>query len=142
MSGKFLMFLQTSISECSTLKVELKNDVLSKQGSRQGIYEFNGIVNGRNSWKTSDQAIWYYPDFKDWAIGSLNDIGTGFRGITSVGNQDIELFKIPNNKWKYWDGEWKEIKSGDITINCVTGKTSCKKLLRPTGSSISFWSHI
>ena len=95
---------------------------MSKQGDRQGIYEFNGIVNGRISWKTSSQAIWYYPEFKDWAIGPLSDIGTSSRGITSVANLDTKIFNVPNNEWYYWDSEWKVIKSGDITINCFKGK--------------------
>ena len=115
-------YLQISISECSNLQVILKDDILSKQGSRQGVYEFNEIVNGRNSWKTSSQAIWYIPEFKDWAIGPLSGIGTKLRGITSVADLDTKVFNVPNNKWYYWDSEWKVIKSGDITINCFKGK--------------------
>ena len=98
---------------------------MRKQWSRQGIYQYNGIVNRKHSWKSEDQAIWFYPEFKDWAIGSLVDIGTNFRGITSAYDQDIGLLNVPNNKWKYWDGEkgeWKDVKSGDLTFSCISGK--------------------
>ena len=114
---------------CLTLQVVLKNDVLSKQGDKQGIYEFNAIVNGRHCWRSSDQAIWYYPDFMEWAIGPLDYIGTNLRGIASAPNEDTELFNVPNNKWSYWDSQWKQIENGDITISCLTGKNSRKKII-------------
>ena len=113
---------------------------MSKQGSRQGVYEFNEIVNGRNSWKTSSQAIWYIPEFKDWAIGPLSGIGTKLRGITSVADLDTKIFNVRPNQWYYWDGEWKAIKIGDITFNCVTGKNSQKLQWQRNGSK-PFYPH-
>ena len=102
----------------------LRNDVLSKQGVRQGYYHYNGIVNGRHSWKSADQAIWFIPEFKSWGIGPLDSIGKNGIWITSSGNKDESLFNVPSNKWQYADldnNEWKEIKSGDISIICVKG---------------------
>ena len=87
---------------------------MSKQGNFQGIYQYNGIVSGRNSWKSEDNAFWYIPEFKEYSIGNLADIGTTNRGITSV---------IDEDKDKYWDGvSWKDVQIGDITISCISGK--------------------
>ena len=97
----------------------LKNDVLSIQDSRVGLYKKGGIVNGKRSWTTDSQAIWFVPQFSDWAIGSLEKIGTKFRGITSSDDKDQSLFDVPNDRWQYWDSEFKDIKDGDITIKCV-----------------------
>ena len=66
----------------------LKNDVLSIQDSRVGLYKKGGIVNGKRSWTTDSQAIWFVPQYLDWAIGPLKDIGTNFRGITSIDFKD------------------------------------------------------
>ena len=89
---------------------------------RQGIFQYNGIVNERNSWKSEDQAIWFYPRFNDWAIGSLSDLGTNYRGIATFDDQVMGLFKVPNNKWMYWDGynsDWVDVESSDITFTCL-----------------------
>ena len=117
------------IAGCPNLQVILKNDVLRKQGSLQGTYKLLGEVNGRDTWRKGTQAIWYYPNFTDWAIGALDSIGTNLRGIASAANEDTELFNVPNNKWQYWDSEWKQIENGDITISCLTGKNSRKKII-------------
>ena len=115
------------IPVCQSVEVVLRNEVLSKKGSLQGSYQLGDWVNGKPSWKTATNAIWFYPEFEDWAIGPLNYIGTNRRWITSVlDNQD--LFDVANNAWKYWDGEWKSIKNGDIEINCDTGIPFLKQL--------------
>ena len=110
------------ISECPILKLILRNDVLSKQGGRQGYYHYNGIVNERDSWTSADQAIWFIPEFKAWGIGPLNGIGKNGIWITSNNNKNEGLFNVPSNKWQYVDnGKWKDMKSGDISIKCVKG---------------------
>ena len=112
-----------TFSECLNLQLILNDDVLSKQGNRQGIYQYNGIVNGKPSWKSEDQAIWFYPEYEDWAIGPLKDIGTGVSGISSVYDEDIGILDVPINKWRYYDeGDWKDVKSGDLTFSCISGK--------------------
>ena len=98
----------------------LKNDVLSIQDSRVGLYKKGGIVNGKRSWTTDSQAIWFVPQFLVWAIGPLEDIGgTQLVAITSYNDKDQSLFDVPNDRWQYWDSEFKDIKDGDITIKCV-----------------------
>ena len=111
-----------AISGCPYVEFFLNNGVLRKQGSLQGIYRYNGIVNEKHSWKLEDQAIWFIPEFKDWAIGDLENIGGKKHRIRSTGDQDADLFSIPKNKWQYFDDGWKSVPSGDVVINCVQGK--------------------
>ena len=65
----------------------LKNDVLASQGSLQGIYGVYQTSNGRTSWKSASKAIWYNPDYEDWAIGELEHIGTKIEELYSFGAQ-------------------------------------------------------
>ena len=62
--------------ECKNVKVILNNDVLQTQSSRQGIYEKSSdLVNGKTSWTSDSQAIWYVSDLDFWCIGALDAIG-------------------------------------------------------------------
>ena len=77
------------------------------------------IVNGKRSWISATQAIWFYPEFEDWAIGPLDNIGTNIQGITTGGNYQ-DLFDVANDDWKYGDHDgWTDVNSGDIAINCA-----------------------
>ena len=106
-------------SECQNIEVILKNKVVEKQGSRQGLYRVYKTVNGKASWKSISQAIWYYPSLKLWAIVDLIDIGTGTYAIRTIGDQgDKSPFDVPNGKWQYYDDEWKNAESGDVSIEC------------------------
>ena len=92
----------------------LKNDVLVSKGSLQGIYGVYQTTNGRTSWKSGSKAIWYIPDYDDWAIGELEDIGTTTREISAYDEQvDISPSDVPNDKWN---------KDGDIIVQCVNDK--------------------
>ena len=101
----------------------LKNGALSKQGSRQGTYQINQIVNGKISWTSTSQAIWYLPAYNSWCIGQLDWLGDNICGITSWNGQgDKTPDKVPSEKWSYWDDGWKSTQSGDVVINCVSGR--------------------
>ena len=111
------------IPDCQKLQVILKNDVLSKQGRYQGTYQINKIVNGRLSWKSAFNAIWYLPASYCWAFGSLDKIGGNLCGIISWSGEGVKTpDQVPNEKWIYLDDEWKSVPSGDVVINCVQGK--------------------
>ena len=121
-----------TISECPTLKLILRNDndVLRIHGGRQGYYHYNGLVNGKHSWKSADQAIWSIRETMSWGIGPLNSIGKNEIWMLARSNRDQGLFSVPSNKWQYADmennGEWKAIKNGDISIICVKGNKAKK----------------
>ena len=97
---------------------------VSKHGILQGYFHYNDRVNGKSSWRAVpvDEAIWFIPEFKAWGIGPLKDIGKNGVWITSINNESESLFNVPSSKWQYADNnEWKDIKSGDISINCAKG---------------------
>ena len=102
------------ISDCPYLEVILKNDVLASKGSLQGIYALQQIINGKTSWKSASKAIWYYPDWKDWLIGDLKDIGNKTYEIRSYGDYTD---KSPSD---VANGEWN--RSDDIIVQCKNAK--------------------
>ena len=92
----------------------MKNDVLASKGSLQGIYAVHQETNGRTSWKSASKAIWYYPDWKEWFIGDLKDIGNKTYEIRSFGQStDKSPSDVPNG---YWNGD------DDIIVQCKNDK--------------------
>ena len=108
---------------CDTISVELSGGAMNKQGSNAGIYSYKGDINGRKYWLKSDgkQAIWYVPEFKDWAIGATanNKLGSRYRNICSVKNLETQCPYNTQNVWKYHigNGEWKS--TNDVKLNCI-----------------------
>ena len=48
-------------NQCQSLRVELKNNAFTSQGSRQGIFTLSSTGNGRPSWtKSGSQAQYTY----------------------------------------------------------------------------------
>ena len=106
----------------------MANEALANQNGRQGPYQFYKNINGKPSWKSETNAIWYYPEYKDWMIGPFENIGTDIRGITTwwqIGDEDYDCpQQVPSDKWVYMDvnGEWQYASSNDVSILCTTGK--------------------
>ena len=95
---------------------------MDNQGFCQGIYEFNGVINGQSSWKKDDEAIWFYQKKSEWQIGKLENIGIDFCGIYGPASQDQSILAVANDKWKFFhDDKWKSAPSGDIIIKFFTG---------------------
>ena len=111
--------------ECQTIVISFKNDALLHQSHRQGIYQRAGKVNGKTSWiSSSGSALWYYPGSSDWMIGSVDNLGTGTRGISSIGNQGISScpYNVANDVWEYGDNNGMIIPDGnDINVECLSG---------------------
>ena len=102
------------------MRVTLKNKALESRSYLQGIYQPSSTVNGRPSWTSVSSAIWYIPKFKEWAIGTLDNIGTPYKGIKS---EEVDELVDPQNvvSWQYYTGsEWKNDKNDIIVerINC------------------------
>ena len=57
--------------QCDKVSVRLTNGALIAQSSRQGIYEKSELVNGKTSWTSDTQAIWYASVPKVWCIGTI-----------------------------------------------------------------------
>ena len=93
------------------------------QGSRKGTYETSETINGKPSWISNDQAIWWVPEFSEWGIGHLDFIGSNTRALTGVPS-DKNYFGWPYDQkytWKYWKSG-----SGFTTPGANDIKVQCK----------------
>ena len=79
-------------AQCQNINVVLKNKTLQAQPRIQNTYQLSGLVNGKTSWISKYQAIWYIPEIKDWIFGDLKDLGNKIPRIKSTGDQGIENF--------------------------------------------------
>ena len=80
-----------------------------------GDYQISKTVNGKPSWKSGENAIWFLPVKNNWIIGYLNKLG----------KDDGEIYAWKDNIWKYTvdDGRWiTPSSSNDVIITCSTGK--------------------
>ena len=111
--------------------VSLKNEVSVHKKEFAGDYQISETVNGKPSWKSGENAIWYVPDGNNWLIGYLNKLG-----------EDESEFFAPNNYggladnrnvWKYSDGStWiTPSDSNDVIISSSggTGKSFSEALI-------------
>ena len=99
----------------------MEYNILSAQGSRQGIYHNSSVVNGKPSWTSNLQAIWYDLQYDNWKIGPIDDIGTSTAGIKSESANGCPFY-IPAEQWYYWDGSsWIGAGQNDITLECLQG---------------------
>ena len=121
------------IACCPILNVLLENEVKDRQGKYEGAYSFQGFSNERDYWVDAEgeNAIWYIPDWKDWAIGSADHIGTKKRHMRT--SNDLEAI-CPNNEgymlsWdyrdsnSYYDNTW--FATNDVFIKCSNEDDFC-----------------
>ena len=78
------------------------------------------MVNGKPSWTSISQAIWYDQDFENWKVGSLNNIGSSTAGIKS-GDGSLCPFHLPSEMWKYNNNGWTSAGVGEINVACLNG---------------------
>ena len=123
-SFHFSNFIIGLCTFCETIDITLENDVLESHGERVGLYEKSSQVNGRASWSSTSQAIWFVDSLNRWAIGSLEDIGTTAAGIAN--NKEVSQcpFDLSSEDWMYYtfsDG-WKSAYANEINLVCIEGK--------------------
>ena len=106
---------------CETISVTLENNALVAQGYFEDIYHNSSMVNGKASWTSTSQAIWYDQEFSNWNIGPLDDIGTKMAGIyTDYGSECP--FDLPSEKWNYWyNSVWTSAEANEIHVECLKG---------------------
>ena len=111
--------------QCNQVRVKLRNGALQAQSSRQGVYERSGLVNGKTSWISDSQAIWYVSELNFWCIGTLDVIGTAFCGISStIGiNEDFSncFYDVEKQHWEYhaYEGGWINAGPLDVNVTCL-----------------------
>jgi len=109
-------------AECQNIELIMKNDAHDAQGSKSGIYEIHQDVNGKKSWISSSNAIWYVPTYNSWAIGNLASIGSNSRVIASSSDTgDKSPYDVSNDDWYYDENGWNKANE-DISIECVNDK--------------------
>ena len=105
--------------------VSLKNEVSVHKKEFAGDYQISETVNGKPSWKSGENAIWYLSVLNIWMIGYRNKLG----------ENDGEFFAQNNyggltdsrNVWKYTidDSTWiTPSDSNDVIISSSGGKES------------------
>ena len=109
---------------CSTINVNLRNEVLNTYEFLNENYQSATIVNGKPSWKNDvyESAIWYLQSSNIWLIGPLSEIGTGICWIFA--SNDFSGITDNDNQWLYWNGNaWTSPSyPNDIQIACMDGK--------------------
>ena len=114
-------FFADELLLCQTIKITLKNEVLTYHGQYQGTYEISASINGKPSWKSQSNAIWYSPKIytipNRWRIGNLND-STG-----DIFTSGLLLGANETGKWSYYHEKmFKKIDTNDFSIECIAKK--------------------
>ena len=112
-------------AQCQNIIVVLKNKTLEAQSRIQDTYQLSGLVNGKASWISKHQAIWYIPEIKDWKFGDLEDLGNNIPRIKSTGDQGSENFpyEIASDQFWYHDYDgWQKSVAKDISVDCIDSK--------------------
>ena len=105
------------------MTVSLKNEVSLHKIEFAGYYQISETVNGRPSWKSGENAIWYAPPVRQsWLIGYWKKLG----------EYDGEFYALSNggltdnrNVWSYSmnDSTWiTPSDSNDVIISSSGGK--------------------
>ena len=103
---------------CQTIKITLKNEVLTHWEKFQDTYEQSTLVNGKHSWTSQSKAIWNCGNV--WWIGSLNNIGKAVGAFTTTG---MLLGANENGKWEsFIKKAWKKLDKNDFNIECIAKK--------------------
>ena len=73
---------------------------------------------------SNNNALWNNAEAPDdWLIGQVDDLGTEYGSISSIGNQVRSScpYNVPNDAWEYWNHGWIIADANDVNIECLTG---------------------
>ena len=105
-------------STCEKIIISLKNAAAMAQGSFSGTYIKSSMVNGKESWTSSSNGIWFALEY--WIISDLDYIGTDWTGIYSIfGNRCP--FDLSSEHWRYHHAVngWIDAEPNDINVECL-----------------------
>ena len=106
---------------CEIITITLENNAQSAHSSKEGIYYNSSMVNGKPSWTSTSQAIWYDQDNDNWLIGPFDDVGTSTGGMYSDFTNECP-FDIASEEWYYgYDGVWTSAGQNEIKLECLKG---------------------
>ena len=108
--------------------VNLKNEVSVEKKEFAGDYQISETVNGKPSWKSGENAIWFLPAKNNWLIGFWNKLGEDDGELYA--SNEYGVLTDNRNVWKYSDNTWITPDSSDVIISCSTGKNSQWSLIK------------
>ena len=81
-----LVYFSLFVLDCAgdVVKLTLANDALAIQGSYAGYYKPSSVVNGKPSFKSGGNAIWFDDEYDDWNIGEVVDLGSDICSIPAT----------------------------------------------------------
>ena len=106
---------------CNRIAVVIKSNKMELQKTKIGQYIYKGVRNGKGYWESTDEqsAIWYYPAYREWMIGSKCYLGTQFRGI-SARQTSVSCPNHNHKRWTFWTGHrWLTDRKSQIDLVCV-----------------------
>ena len=87
------------------LNVFLENDVKDKQGIYEGVYIFQGFIEGIDYWVDTEgvNVLWYKPSGSNekWKFAPMQYLGSSASAIHSTSN--ILKKSCPNNEGDVWN---------------------------------------
>ena len=105
-------------STCETINISLKNAAATAHGSFSGTYIKSSMVNGKESWISSRNGIWFTPEY--WIISHLDYIGTNMASIYSnFGNRCP--YDLSSEHWRYYHplNGWIDAAPNNINVECL-----------------------
>ena len=103
---------------CGSITLTLENNALVAKDYLEGVYHNSSKVNGKPSWISTSNAIWFAEGF--WLIGYLDGIGQSSGGIYSNYVSQCP-FDLSSEKWHYSDNGWKSAGPNEIKLECLIG---------------------
>ena len=93
------------------------------------MYHISDPIDGKPSWTSVSNAIWYKLEYDAWALTPLEAIGGSNADIYA--NDFYGGLDDTNNQWYYWDGSnWIPASANDIFINCTSKNFLQNKILK------------
>ena len=118
-------------AHCETIVVAFKNNDFMAQWAYwplKGIYQKSSTINGRESWISEFNAIWYFEEYL--IIGLLKYIGTNLGGMYSNYGNTCPFY-VQSEKWLYSDiNVWTSAVTNEISISCLNGIYSYSRMKR------------
>ena len=102
---------------CDEITITLENNVLLAQGLHEGIYNISSMVNGKPSWTSMLNGIWYVSEHSLWMIGALDYIGQPTGGLYNL-QADKCPFNVPSEMWIYYSNGWMYSGANETNVHC------------------------
>ena len=106
---------------------------MTEQAQLKGLYKKYEVFNGKMSWRSETDAIWFVPTPNCWGIGPLEKIGTTghWKIAAKRGTSGNSPLDVSNSNWELstysYDGflGWRKPENGSIIVRraiCEEGR--------------------